>query len=290
MGLKNQSRTAAAEKTMAEPERLKTFQRVFRICSIGATDLHKLLSFLAFRLTSANFKEGMRLRRPDRGMIRPEFVCILIGILVIQSGQKRMNVALRALAVGSVVVLAAAAAQAADLSTPAVQVAQAQPAATATDQQPAPAKKQEKAADPKAAEQKAAPAKADPAKTEPAKTDAKAAPAKTDAKADVKPADPKAAAGAAAATAAPAATDKLEEKPLPANIAGECAYTGKRIVSLLARDDVDQARKFMDFYRVFSCDEKHIGPTFRCLVNDSTVNASAEDIAARIDRCWTKLD
>lgn len=216
-----------------------------------------------------------------------------------------MNVALRALAVGSVVVFAAAAAQAADLSAPAVQVAQAQPAATAADQQPAPAKKQEKpaeskAADPKAADPKAAPAKAEPAKAEPtkaepAKTDAKAAPAKTDAK----PADPKAAAapaaaattaGAAAATAAPATTDKLEEKPLPANIAGECAYTGKRIVSLLARDDVDQARKFMDFYRVFSCDEKHIGPTFRCLVNDSTVNASAEDITARIDRCWTKQD
>lgn len=197
-----------------------------------------------------------------------------------------MNVALRALAVGSVVVFAAAAAQAADLSAPAVQVAQAQPAATAADQQPAPAKKQEKPAESKAADPKAAPAKADPAKAEPAKAE----PAKTDAKA----ADPKAAAAPAAAAttagaaAAAATADKLEEKPLPANIAGECAYTGKRIVSLLARDDVDQARKFMDFYRVFSCDEKHIGPTFRCLVNDSTVNASAEDITARIDRCWTK--
>lgn len=192
-----------------------------------------------------------------------------------------MNVALRALAVGSVVVFAAAAAQAADLSTPAVQVAQAQPAATA-DQQPAPAKKQEKAAETKAADPKAADPKAAPAKTE-TKTDAKAEP-----KADAKPADAKAAAPAAAGAAAPVA--KPEEKPLPANIAGECAYTGKRIVSLLARDDVDQARKFMDFYRLFSCDEKHIGPTFRCLVNDSTVNASAEDINARIDRCWTKQD
>ncbi|GAB3125118.1 hypothetical protein [Novispirillum itersonii] len=202
-----------------------------------------------------------------------------------------MNVALRALAVGSVVVFAAAAAQAADLSTPAVQVAQAQPAATAADQQPAPAKKQEKAAETKAADPKAADAKAAPAKT-----DAKAAPAKTETKtdakaepkADAKPADAKTAAPAAAGAATPAA--KPEEKPLPANIAGECAYTGKRIVSLLARDDVDQARKFMDFYRLFSCDEKHIGPTFRCLVNDSTVNASAEDINARIDRCWTKQD
>ena len=193
-----------------------------------------------------------------------------------------MNVALRALAVGSVVVFAAAAAQAADLSTPAVQVAQAQPAATTADQQPAPAKKQEKAAETKAADPKAADPKAAPAKTE-TKTDAKAEP-----KADAKPADAKAAAPAAAGAAAP--VTKPEEKPLPANIAGECAYTGKRIVSLLARDDVDQARKFMDFYRLFSCDEKHIGPTFRCLVNDSTVNASAEDINARIDRCWTKQD
>lgn len=188
-----------------------------------------------------------------------------------------MNVALRALAVGSVVVLAAAAAHAADLSAPAVQVAQAQPAAT-TEQQPAPAKKQEKAAE----APKAAPAKAE-TKPEP-KTDAKA----TDAKADPKAAAPAAAAAATATAAAPVA--KAEEKPLPANLSGECAYTGKRIVGLLARDDVDQARKFMDFYRLFSCDEKHIGPTFRCLVNDSTVNASAEDIAARIDRCWTKQD
>lgn len=197
-----------------------------------------------------------------------------------------MNVALRALAVGSVVVLAAVSAQAGDLSAPVIQLAQAQ-TPPATQQQPAAAKAKDA---PKATDAKATDAKAADAKV---KEDPKAAAKPKDAaKAKDAPKDAKAAAAApaAAVAGAGAVAGADAEKVLPKELSGECAYTGKRIVGLLGRDDVDQARKFMDFYRLFGCQEAHIGPTFRCLINDRTPNATADDINARIDRCWEQAE
>lgn len=86
-------------------------------------------------------------------------------------------------------------------------------------------------------------------------------------------------------------------KALPPDIAGECAWLGKRIISLLARDDVDQADKFRSFYRDFGCRESHLGPTFRCVILNSDepaaanapASANAEDtFTARVDRCWIR--
>lgn len=86
-------------------------------------------------------------------------------------------------------------------------------------------------------------------------------------------------------------------KALPPDIAGECAWLGKRIISLLARDDVDQADKFRSFYRDFGCRESHLGPTFRCVILNSDepaaanapATANAEDtFTARVDRCWIR--
>jgi len=87
-----------------------------------------------------------------------------------------------------------------------------------------------------------------------------------------------------------------EPKALPPDLAGECAWTGKRVLTLLARDDVDQANKFLGFYRMFGCREAHLGPTFRCIVESSAETATgdqdkaANGLSARIDRCWAQVD
>lgn len=88
----------------------------------------------------------------------------------------------------------------------------------------------------------------------------------------------------------PAVTPALPvPKALPPDLAGECAWTGKRVVSLLSRDDVDTARRFLDFYQVFGCRQSHIGPTLRCVVTDSTETPPDESATARIDRCWSAV-
>lgn len=148
------------------------------------------------------------------------------------------------------------------------------------------------AADP-AAPQAPAPATA-PQKKEAEKAPAKAETkpeAKTEAKGDGKATDAKTTAAAAATAkeepkAAPAAP---APKALPPELSGECAWTGKRVVSLLARDDVDQAKRFMEFYRLFNCKEAHIAPTFRCVIAADAQPAPAGQevaFADRVDRCW----
>ncbi|KAF0117253.1 MAG: putative cyclic beta-1-3 beta-1-6-glucan synthesis regulatory protein ndvD-like protein [Rhodospirillaceae bacterium] len=63
----------------------------------------------------------------------------------------------------------------------------------------------------------------------------------------------------------------------------ECAWTGKRVVSLLKREDVDTAQAFNRFYGSFGCPSVHIGKSFGCVVASES---EREAIDARIDRCW----
>lgn len=130
-------------------------------------------------------------------------------------------------------------------------------------------------------EAKGAPAAEDGA----AKTDDAAKPEGDSAKAKAETADPK--------PGIPA------PKALPPDIAGECAWLGKRVISLLARDDVEQADRFRTFYRDFGCREAHLGPTFRCVImnreepaaaaDEPAAKASPEDtFTARVDRCWSR--
>ncbi|MGC2854378.1 hypothetical protein ACM64Y_02800 [Novispirillum sp. DQ9] len=132
--------------------------------------------------------------------------------------------------------------------------------------------KAERAAPPAAP---AAPAQATPAPAAPAAAPAAKAPAAA------KPAAP------AKAPAAQAATPGVPApKALPPDVAGECAWTGKRVVSLLARDDVDTAKRFLEFYNVFDCREAHLGPALRCVILESSNAPPDEPAAARVDRCW----
>ena len=63
----------------------------------------------------------------------------------------------------------------------------------------------------------------------------------------------------------------------------ECAWTGKRVVSLLKREDVDTAQAFSRFYGSFGCPSVHIGKSFGCVVASES---EREAIDERIDRCW----
>lgn len=70
----------------------------------------------------------------------------------------------------------------------------------------------------------------------------------------------------------------------PAQIA-ECAWVGKRIVSLLTRDDAMTAGDFLPFYLRFGCPEGHVGKSFGCVVRNG--EAAPNDILAeRIEKCW----
>lgn len=114
-----------------------------------------------------------------------------------------------------------------------------------------------------------------------------AASVKKDAEVKKAPADAKSAEANKKAADVKAATPKEEpKKPLPADISGECAWVGKRVISLLSRDDVDQARRFMDFYRSFGCKEAHVAPAFRCVVKE-VEGGKEEALGDRVDRCWT---
>jgi hypothetical protein len=66
--------------------------------------------------------------------------------------------------------------------------------------------------------------------------------------------------------------------------APECAWTGKRVVSLLERDDVDPANQFTRFYSMFGCPAQHLGITLGCVVAWNGPNETKRE--DRIDACW----
>jgi hypothetical protein len=74
--------------------------------------------------------------------------------------------------------------------------------------------------------------------------------------------------------------------PPSAGIA-ECVWTGRRITSLLWRDDIDTARRYMDLYERFGCSGEHLKLAFRCLVKQGPLDPKAADrLAARVHACW----
>jgi hypothetical protein len=79
----------------------------------------------------------------------------------------------------------------------------------------------------------------------------------------------------------------------------ECVFLGRRVISLLWRDDLDTAFRHLDLYDRFGCPGGHIQATFRCMVRlpDSDakvaeqkgvdpVAARTDALNARIRACW----
>jgi hypothetical protein len=67
----------------------------------------------------------------------------------------------------------------------------------------------------------------------------------------------------------------------------ECVWLGRRVVSLLWRDDLDTAFRHLDLYDRFSCPSSHIQAAFRCLVRLGPIDPKVqESLNGRVHACW----
>src|SRR5947209_6156416 len=67
----------------------------------------------------------------------------------------------------------------------------------------------------------------------------------------------------------------------------ECVWLGRRVVSLLWRDDLDTAFRHLDLYDRFGCPAGHIQTAFRCVVRLGPIDAKASDtLNGRVHDCW----
>jgi len=67
----------------------------------------------------------------------------------------------------------------------------------------------------------------------------------------------------------------------------ECVWLGRRVVSLLWRDDLDTAFRHLDLYDRFGCPGGHIQATFRCVVRQGNIDPKApEGLSGRVHACW----
>jgi len=109
---------------------------------------------------------------------------------------------------------------------------------------------------------------------------------------DSKPADSKTAEQQANEARLRSIKEFAEAAKLPKN-AGlpECLWIGRRIASLLYRDDVDTAKRHIDIYDRFNCPAEHLKLTFRCVVRMGQLEQkSAEKLASRVHTCWINPD
>jgi hypothetical protein len=67
----------------------------------------------------------------------------------------------------------------------------------------------------------------------------------------------------------------------------ECVWLGRRVVSLMWRDDLDTAFRHLDLYDRFGCPGGHIQATFRCLVQQGNIDPKVpESLSGRVHACW----
>ena len=68
----------------------------------------------------------------------------------------------------------------------------------------------------------------------------------------------------------------------------ECVWLGRRVVTLLWRDDLDTAFRHLDLYDRFGCPSAHIQASFRCMIlHGNNIDPKAADtINGRVAACW----
>ncbi|HEY5280397.1 MAG TPA: beta-1-3, beta-1-6-glucan biosynthesis protein [Pseudolabrys sp.] len=67
----------------------------------------------------------------------------------------------------------------------------------------------------------------------------------------------------------------------------ECVWLGRRVVTLLWRDDLDTAFRHLDLYDRFGCPGAHIQATFRCLIRQGNIDPKAQEtLNGRVHSCW----
>lgn len=72
----------------------------------------------------------------------------------------------------------------------------------------------------------------------------------------------------------------------------ECLWVGRRIVSLIYRDDLDTAARHRELYERFGCPSGHIQDAFRCLVRQGELDLkkAPESLPERVHACWVNPD
>jgi hypothetical protein len=71
----------------------------------------------------------------------------------------------------------------------------------------------------------------------------------------------------------------------------ECLWLGRRVTSLLWRDDPDAAKRFLDLYDRWGCPGDHVKAAFRCVVRLGPIDQKAQQkLAARVQQCWVHPD
>lgn len=63
----------------------------------------------------------------------------------------------------------------------------------------------------------------------------------------------------------------------------ECVWHGRRVVSLLWRDDIDTAFRHLDLYDRFGCPGPYLQAAFRCLIRQTD---KTTDLHTRVHGCW----
>ena len=68
----------------------------------------------------------------------------------------------------------------------------------------------------------------------------------------------------------------------------ECVWLGRRVVSLIWRDDIDTAFRHLDLYDQFGCPAARIQATFRCLIqHEASIDPKAPDsLNNHVEACW----
>ena len=68
----------------------------------------------------------------------------------------------------------------------------------------------------------------------------------------------------------------------------ECVWFGRRVVSLMWRDDIDTALRHLDLYDRFGCPGGYVQAAFRCLTRfGSQIDPKvAETLNSRVHACW----
>jgi hypothetical protein len=67
----------------------------------------------------------------------------------------------------------------------------------------------------------------------------------------------------------------------------ECVWLGRRVVTLLWRDDLDTAFRHLDLYDRFGCPGAHIQAAFRCLIRQGNIDPKQQEtLNGRVHSCW----
>jgi hypothetical protein len=105
-----------------------------------------------------------------------------------------------------------------------------------------------------------------------------------------KPAEPQKPAADAAAKENQKKIDEIAEASrVLTGAAGnpECVWLGRRVVTLIWRDDLDTAFRHLDLYDRFGCPGAHIQATFRCLIRQGNIDPKQpETLNGRVHSCW----